>query len=164
MKRIFLGIFIVFASMGLASAQATRIRTTLSKSVDTAGRHVATISYDGLENSRLKVFVATIDTPQSSCFGNYNISNLRVADPTTASLTFDPVNNVYKVRWTSSTDTADACQVLFVKEKDQTVDASNLRVWRSAYGNAGLAREDSAGAGSSAGSVRRIYYYHSVDQ
>ena len=140
MKRriIFFGMFIILVSGVVANAQTTIIRATLSKGLTPAGNDSVTITYTGLENPDAKVFEAVVPASAGSCGQNYNVQNVRLADPSVAAMSYDPVNGLYKLRWIPRTNTTDTCQVLFVAGSEGSVNAADYVVWRKTDGSATL--------------------------
>jgi hypothetical protein len=139
-RIIFLAAFIILSSVGAAYSQTLATRATLSKSIDSTGRETATITYTGLENPNLEVFEAVVETQASTCAGHRNISSVRLADPTVASLSYDPIKSLYILRWTPRAD-AGGCNVILVTDGDETVNASDLAIWRTNFGAGSFAAD-----------------------
>ena len=143
LKRVCFAIFVVVLSSVFVVAQTSPTRTTLSKGKDASGRDVVVITYSGLEKPNLRVYEGIINaTSPASCFNNLN-GNLQIADPIVAALAYDPVNGLYKLRWTLRAEGSGGCNVILVTDGDETINNSDLAVWRSSFGASGL-REDIA--------------------
>lgn len=134
---IIFALFIVVMSSGFVEAQSLGRRTTLSKGKDASGREVITITYTGLEKPNLRVYEGIISATADTCFSNLN-GNLQIADLTSVALYYDPVNSMYKLRWTPKPEALRGCSVILVTDGDETIDAADLAAWRSNFGASGL--------------------------
>ncbi len=135
-----LSLILVFAAGAFTQVPVQRLRVTFSEAVDTSGRLTATISYDGLElNGNLQIAELTsVAIDPTQCFAISDFSAAHVLGPDRGSLSYDPVNGAYKIKWIMPKNDRVPCRVLLVRDGDGDINAADFAVFRNNFGSTGL--------------------------
>lgn len=114
------------------------VKTDAFASVETG---TATISYTGLENTEPVIYEAVVRaTSAEECLASRDLSTAVPVGADRATLTFDRESNTSVLRWFGGRVRDSGCRVLLVRD---SVNASDLAVWRANYGANGLIEDES---------------------
>ena len=135
-NKIIFSVVLTFLFAAVSYGQGN-YRLRFFDSLGRSGEQTVNVTYTGLENPNLRIFESLIPvSSDAECHSRTDFPNPRVLGPDEASLQFDRATGTNTVNWLVHIDRTLTCRVLRVGE---SIDSSDLNVWRSNFGAGGFA-------------------------